>query len=347
MEKDYKQDMCNELAVILNKQFDVPTQHFENIFYYVADKYDIQTSCTDLVIVDNSDIEIIKKFIVSKKLEGLSDRTLHTYGYEIKRFWNFLNHKKSIIDVTTDDIRCYIADGTINKNWTAINSNNIRRYLSSFYTWLFDEEYIARNPVKKIKQIKTPKNVRVPFTEIEIEKMRDYLGKPNGRNMSKEKAVRNKAIFEVLLSTGCRVGELCNMKIGDIDYRNNEIKVLGKGNKERVVFLNEKAVFHLKKYLDSRDNYKETTDYVFYTLGNNCRPLQVSGTEILIRELGRACGVEAFPHKFRHTAATTALKRGMPIEQVRIMLGHDNIDTTLIYAQSNIDDVKHNHSKYM
>ena len=350
MEINYKQEMCNELAVILNKQFDIPTQHFENIFYYVANKYDIKTNCTDLVTVSNSDIEIIKKFIVSKKLEGLSDNTLHCYSYEIKRFYDFLNHQNSIIDVTADDIRCYIADGTLNKNWTGINSNNILRCLSSFYSWLVDEEYITRNPVKKIKKVKTKKNVRIPFTEVEIEKMRDYLGNIENGHLKSTRTLRDRAIFEVMLSTGCRVGELCNMRIGDIDFKNNEIKVIGKGNKERVVFLNEKASFHLKKYLDSRDRHKKTTDSVFYTLyskGENEQPLKVSGVEILIRELGRTCGVKAFPHKFRHTAATTALRRGMPIEQVRIMLGHDNIDTTLIYAQSNIDDVKHNHNKYM
>lgn len=347
---DYKSEMCNELAIILSKQFDVPVQHFENIFYYVAQKYNIETSCTDLVTVDNSDIEIIKKFIVSKKLEGLSDRTLDYYGHTVKRFYNFLNHQKSIIDVTPDDIRAFLANGTINEKWSAINSNNIRRNLSAFYTWLFDEEYIPRNPVRKIKKIKTPKNVRVPFTETEIEKMRDCLEDTKVRNKGKEKVIRNRAIIEVLLSTGCRVGELCNMKIGDIDFRNKEIKVLGKGNKERIVFLNDKAAYHLKKYLDSRDKHREATDYVFYTLwetGEKCKPLNISGVEIVIRELGKACGVKAFPHKFRHTAATTALRRGMPIEQVRIMLGHDNIDTTLIYAQSNIDDVKLNHNKFM
>lgn len=349
MEKDYKQEMCNELAIILKKQFDIPTQHFENIFYYVTNKYDIQTSCTDLVIVDNSDIEIMKKFIVSKKLEGLSDRTLKVYSYELKRFYDFLNHQKSIIDVTPDDIRCYLADGTLNKNWTGAQCNNIRRYLSAFYTWLVDEEYITRNPIRKINKIKTPKNIRVPFTDIEVEKMREHICEANYRWCAEEQTLRDRAIFEVLLSTGCRVSELCNMKIGDIDFRKNEAKVIGKGNKERVVFFNEKAIFHLKKYLDFRDEHKENTDNVFYTVAKSNRkaPLKVSGVEILIRDLGRACGVEAFPHKFRHTSATTALRRGMPIEQVRIMLGHENIDTTLIYAQSNIEDVKHNHTKFM
>lgn len=228
MESNYKQDICNKIAVILNKEFDISTKRFENIFYSVVGKYEIQLACTDLVVVDNSDVEVIKKFLVSKRLEGLADSTLHAYGYEIKKFYGFLNNQKAITDVTSDDIRCYIADGTINRNWTPIRSNNIRRYLSSFYTWLFDEEYISRNPVRKIKQIKTPKNIRVPFTEIEVEKMRDYLGKTKYRNMGEEKAIRDKAIFELLLSTGCRVGELCGIKIGDIDFKNNEIKVIGK-----------------------------------------------------------------------------------------------------------------------
>lgn len=351
MEIDYKQEMCIKLSSILSERFNVPMREFSNIFYYVANDYEIKTSCTELVVNNNSDFEIIKRFIVCKKIEGLSERSLDLYFYNLKRFYGYINHRKSLLDITANDVRAFLADGMVNKNWSNEYSNNLRLSLSSFYHWCVDEELILRNPISKTKQIKRKKNVREPFTEAEIEKMRDYLSNLKSENgyLKEERAIRDRAIFEVLLSTGCRVAELCGMKVGDIDFKTHEVKVIGKGQKERIVFLNEKSFFYLSRYLESKTEHNDSSDFVFYTLlsGGKSAPLKISGVEIIIRELGRACNIKAFPHKFRHTAATVALRRGMPIDQVRMMLGHESIDTTLIYAQSNMDDVKVNHDKYL
>lgn len=335
---DYKANMCEQICLVLNKQYSLPFKELYNILCFVTKDYEITRSCQELVTVENSDIEILQKFIVCKKIEGLSDKTLRYYSSQLKNFYGFLNHHKSLIDVTTDDIRCYLADGTLNKNWSGGNADNVRRILSTFYHWCVDEYYMDRNPCSKIKNIKKRKTVRVPFTEEEIEKMRDYLVENND--------IRDRAIFELLLSTGSRVSEICNIKMENVNILSKEVKVIGKGNKERICYLNEKALYYLKKYLEGREKDKE---FLFYSLlgGKLEKPLQISGVEIMIRKLGRSLGIEAYPHKFRHTAATLALKRGMPIDQVRIMLGHEKIDTTLIYAQNNTDDIKLNHNKFM
>ena len=249
-----------------------------------------------------------------------------------------------IQDVTTDVVRAYIAYGLTNKKWSYANADNVRRIISTFYTWAVNDDIVVKNPVAKIKPMKQRKNVRTPFTNTEIEKMRDYITK-NGNE-------RDRAIFECLLSTGCRVSELCSLKIQDVNFYEKEAKVLGKGSKERMVYFNDTSIFYLKKYLEICPAELHKNDILFVSelvssKNGLYNGLGISGCEIWIREMGNNLGIKAHPHKFRHTAATMALSRGMPIEQVRQMLGHEKIETTLIYAHSDTKTLKQTHQKLM
>lgn len=306
---------------------------FRAVLSKSLENFNVEQAEKSLTVVDNSDYEIFKKFIVSKKIEGRSDRTLEYYTNTFNTFYKWLNGRCSIFDCSVDTFRAYFADGMLNMNWSGCNINNQKRNLSSFWTWLRDEEYVKRNPLMKIQKIKNATHIREPFTKTEIELL---------RNSTKNK--RDRAILEFLLSTGCRVGEAEFVKIKDIDFSRQELVVCGKGNKTRTVFLNESAIYHIQEYLKSRDDDNE---YLFVSLEKPHKRLKASGFEIRIRDLGREVNVKAFPHKFRHTAATWALNNGMPIEQVKEILGHESVETTLIYAKINQSELKYSHQKYM
>lgn len=305
------------------------------------DGFRIEKESRELVLYEPTNERILKKFIVSKAVEGLSDRSLETYHGVISSFLNA--SKKNIKDITTDDIRVYIAYKKLNKA-SGNYLNLIRRSLSSLFQWCVDNEELRENPVKKIKAIRTERKVRKPFTEDEMELLR-----------FKAKRVRDKAIIEFLYSTGCRVSEMCNADILDVDFEMGKVTVLGKGRKYRDVYLSARCKAVLKEYLDSRH---DDLPALFVSAPDNlkgglsairpkCR-LSPSGVESMLRVLGRKCGIDnVHPHRFRRTAATLALKRGMAIEQVQKMLGHESIETTTIYAESSMNDVQTSHNKYI
>lgn len=305
------------------------------------DGFKVERDSKELIIYEQNNEKILKKFIVSKAVEGLSENSLSTYRTVISSFLK--NTNKYIQDITTDDIRIYLAykkmDG-ISGNYL----NLIRRALSSLFQWCVDNEELPQNPVRKIKSIRTEKKIRKPFTEDEMEILR-----------CNSKSLRNKAIIEFLYSTGCRVSEMCNADYSDVDFETGKVTVLGKGNKYREVYLSSRCKAVLKEYLNNRE---DTLPALFVSnpenFGNGlstrhpkCR-LTSSGVECMLRTLGKKCGIDnVHPHRFRRTAATLALKRGMPIEQVQKMLGHESIETTTIYAQSNMSDVQASHNKYI
>lgn len=294
-----------------------------------------------LVKITNTDVavyeedltaEAVKMFLVAKSIQGCTKRTLSYYSLTVKAFLEFLNYKP-LNQITTNDIRYYFAIKKERDGNKDTNINNIRRVLSSFFGWLHEEEYIQKNPILKIKGIRVEKRVKKPFKESELEAMR-YEAAAD---------LRLTAIIEVLLSTGCRISEVSGMNRTDLD--NDEIIVYGKGKKERTVYLNAKAKATLNRYLKSRTDDKEP---MFVSHDSNHNRLLVGRMGQEIRELGRRCGVnDTHPHRFRRTAATMALNRGMPIEQVQIMLGHESIETTTIYAVSAQEVVKASHKKYV
>lgn len=287
-----------------------------------------QPKTYELAVTEQSKEEkALKMFLVSKRINGLSDRTIKYYQSEIKLWMKFLQGR-SFLDVSPDDIRLYFATCEFQNGNSKTSLNNKRLVLSTFYHWLRDEEYIAKCAIDKIPKIKQEKIVRKPFTLPEIEQLRD-----KARNTAKNdlEEARNLALLELLLSTASRIGEVAGMKRKDVDFNSRKILVFGKGQKERHVYLNDVATMRLERYLALR---VDDNPYLFVSLLSPYRKLNIAGMEIFIRNLGRAAGVpDTHPHRFRRTAATTALNRGMPIDQVKEMLGHENIETTLIYAR--------------
>lgn len=313
----------------------------------VRSKNEISTDILD-------DNELIQRFLIQKKIDGLSKRTIDYYRATLEKWLHFYI-KKSVLEWTRDDVRMHFARRMIDyPDVSKVTINNDRRNFSSFFTWLMDEGYLRNgNPMKAMKKIKVDKVIKEPIPDDQIEVMRDKLAEKKSANKVGTKmwlkVVRDQAIFEFLLTTGCRIGELTTAKLKDLDLERKEIKVFGKGAKERVCYLNTLSVLRMQQWLDARKNIDN--EYIFVavdkTKGKHQR-LKISGVEIAIRRLGRECGFENIhPHRFRRTAATTALRKGMPIEQVQLMLGHEQIDTTMIYAKTDTKNVKYSHDKYM
>lgn len=341
MKEDLKEEVYNKIKESLVNRIERNVlQSILDIVAISLDGFRLEKDTKEIVIYDHSNEKILKKFIVSKAVEGLSERSIKTYNTVITVFLK--SCKKRISDITTDDIRVYLAYKKIN-NASGNYINLIRRALSSLFQWCVDNEELTINPVNKIKSIRIEKKLRTSLSEDEMEILR-----------FKAKTIRNKAIIEFLYSTGCRVSEMCNANRSDIDFVNGRVTVLGKGKKYRNVYLSPRCKSILKEYLDSR-NDEDVALFVAnpYLFGRNEKISKItrltpSGVEVMLRNLGKKCGIEnVHPHRFRRTAATLALKRGMPIEQVQKMLGHESIETTTIYAQSNMEDVQAAHNKYV
>lgn len=305
----------------------------KNIMHMKMYDYSVEKiTNTDITLYEeNADQEAIKMFFVAKRVQGCTDRTLQCYKTTLKMFFEFI--EKSISKITTNDIRYFLAVKKERDHVSDTHVDNIRRVLSTFFVWLMEEEYITRNPVAKVKKIRTEKYVKKAFKDIEIERLR----------LAAVNDIRLTALLEILLSTGCRIGEVRNMNWKDID--GDEVVVYGKGKKERIVYLNAKARVALEAYLKTREDDHPA---LFIAKDKPVRRLEISGMEICIRALGKKAGIkDTHPHRFRRTAATQALNRGMPIDQVQQMLGHSSIETTTIYATSAQEAVKANHKKYV
>lgn len=352
---DVREELVNELCMsVLPYNIDVRT--LKNEFYMILDKYEIQNRCTQVSVLQQDRNEfLIKKFIIAKTVKGCTKRTIEYYSSTIPKFIEMIG--KTIDDVTPDDIRRYEAVRLIKDKVTKTTVANEIRNLSSFFTWLRNEEYITRNPMIRVDRIKVEKKKMEALTEIEIEKLRSHA-----------KDEREKVIIEVLLSTGCRVSEFANIKISDIE--NNRILVRGKGEKERYVYLNAKSIIAIEEYLAKRNDknpyllpkmvgvdkvekrgmsqkeYHKTWEDQRNVLEDG--HLDISSISAITRRLAKRAGVEqANPHKFRRTCATLALRRGMPLLQVSKMLGHESVETTQIYLDLNEDELEHAHKIYV
>ena len=275
---------------------------------------------------------IIDSFISSKQIEGCSDRTIKYYREVIEKFINSFD--KSIKQITTEEIRSYLSKHKENSSCGSITIDNIRRILSSFFSWLEDEDYIIKSPVRRIHKVKTSITVKEVLTDENLERLRDEC-----------ENIRDLSIIELLISTGIRVGELVNLNISNFNFEDRSCIVLGKGNKEREVYFDAKTKLHLKEYISKR---KDTNEALFVSMRKPYQRLSISGIELIIRTLGINSNVnKVHPHKFRRTLATLAIDKGMPIEQVQKLLGHVKIETTMNYALVNQNNVKISHRKYI
>ena len=280
-----------------------------------------------------TNIEYMDMFISAKRIEGCSERTLAYYKATIEHMLSIIVMPLS--QVHTDDLRAYLAEYQLRNNCSKTTVDNIRRNLSSFFSWLEAEDYIIKSPIRRIHKIRTGSKVKETLSEECIERLRDSC-----------LHIRDLAMIDLLYSTGIRVGELVNLNIGDINFEERECIVYGKGNKQRKVYFDAKAKVHLKRYLEQRTDYN---DALFVTLDSPFERLKISGVEIRLRKLGRLALLDqrVHPHKFRRSMATMAIDKGMRIEQVQKLLGHQQIDTTMHYAMVNQSNVKISHRKFI
>lgn len=287
---------------------------------------------TDIHICEFTNMELINKFIAAKEIEGCSERTTKYYYATLIKMDSMIT--KNVTHLTTDDLRMYLTEYQKINNCSKASIDNIRRNLSSFFSWLEEENYILKSPMKRIHKIKTDKVIKETYSDETLELLRD-----NCNNL------RDLAIIDLLSSTGMRVGELVRLNINDIDFENRECVVFGKGNKERPVYFDARTKIHLRNYINSRNDDNVA---LFVSLDAPHDRLNISGVEIRLRQLGRKLGInKVHPHKFRRTVATKAIDKGMPIEQVQSLLGHSQIDTTMHYAMVNQNNVKESHRKFV
>jgi len=279
-----------------------------------------------------SNQEYLRMFLAAKTIEGCSKRTIQYYRVTIEKMLTVMN--QPIRKISTDDMRSYLSQYQEWNGCSKVTVDNVRRNISSFFSWLEEENYILKSPMRRIHKIKTNQQVKEIITDEDIERLRDSCS-----------CKRDLAMIDLLYSTGIRVGELVNLNISDVDFDARECVVFGKGGKERKVYFDAKAKLHLQSYINSRE---DDNPALFVTLDAPSDRLKISGVEIRIRELGRKINLpKIHPHKFRRTMATRAIDKGMPIEQVQKILGHSQIDTTMQYAMVNQSNVKASHKRYI
>lgn len=327
-----KDELINKITALF-AEYEIDTYEIKQRLLLIFNDYEIQKTSRELSLTSpDVNIKIIKKFILFKAVAGRSKQTLNLYAREIDRILSRIN--KSFNDVTADDIRIYLAIRQAQDGISKVTAQNELRYLKSFFKWCSSEGLISKNPCERIESIKQDKKKKPALTDIEVERIRESC------RTSKEKA-----IVETLLSTGCRVSEMCNIRLNDI--KGNCISVIGKGGKERTVYLNAKAKIAIENYLLER-TVKSPFLYPKSKGKNANQPCDKGAIERIMRDIAERAGIEkANPHKLRRTCATSALKRGMTIEQVSRMLGHEQLTTTQIYLDLSDDDLQYAHNKFV
>ncbi len=296
-------------------------------------KYELTKKTTALQVKNDGLLKELQAYVVAKTVEGMSQKSLKLYYKSVSNLIFFTN--KPATEITTGDILAYLHTYQRQNKVKDITLDNTRLHISAFYTWLVNSDYTDKNPCKQIKAIKHEKNTRHPLTALQMEKLRSSC-----------ENLRDKAIIEVLYATACRVGELVNLKRWDIDIEHKEVHLFGKGKKHRTSYLNARAVVALQNYLDQRT---DNSDYLFVSLRKPHEQLTERAIELLLNKYGKKANINAkcTPHIIRHSTATDALNKGMPIEQLQKLLGHENIETTLIYAEVSNDSIKNGHQKYI
>ena len=325
MKQNLIKDVVQEMLPYLNN---AQNEKLQEILRYTLAKYEVTDSQNK---EENSEQDFVELFLAAKRIEGCSEKSLKYYKATIETMLDEL--KKDVKHIVTDDIRGYLTEYQEKKKSSRVTIDNIRRILSSFFSWLEDEDYILKSPVRRIHKVKTGTNIKETYSDESLELMRDNCT-----------TLRDLAIIDILASTGMRVGEMVLLNRNDIDFNERECIVFGKGSKERVVYFDARTKIHLQNYLKSRTD----NPALFVSLKSPHKRLKIGGVEVRLREFGKQLGVQrVHPHKFRRTLATMAIDKGMPIEQLQQLLGHRKIDTTLQYAMVKQSNVKIAHRKYI
>lgn len=325
-----KQELVNEvLQQMLQCMDNAQIKHLEKVLKHTLFYYDVQRNDS----TDNKEsVDLEMAFIAAKRIEGCSEKTLRYYKKTIDTMLERIG--KEIIHISTDDLRKYLTNYQMEKGLSKVTVDNVRRILSSFFSWLEDEDYILKSPVRRIHKIKTATNIKETYSDESLEVMRDNCNE-----------TRDLAMIDLLASTGMRVGEMVLLNRQDINFIDRECVVFGKGDKERIVYFDARTKLHLEDYLRQR---KDDNPALFVSLKAPYNRLNIGGVEVRLRELGKRLQIpKVHPHKFRRTLATMAIDKGMPIEQLQQLLGHRRIDTTLQYAMVKQSNVKLAHKKYI
>ena len=305
------------------------SKRLQEILQSTFTNYEITSSTVEAKEAEQDFVEL---FLAAKRIEGCSEKSLKYYEATITTMIKTIN--KNVKYIVTDDIRGYLTEHQQKKGLSKVTIDNIRRILSSFFSWLEDEDYILKNPVRRIHKVKTGTNIKETYSDETLEIMRDNCNE-----------LRDLAIIDMLASTGMRVGEMVLLNRNDIDFNERECIVFGKGSKERIVYFDARTKIHLQNYLESRN---DNNPALFVSLKSPHERLKIGGIEARLREFGKKLGLnKVHPHKFRRTLATVAIDKGMPIEQLQQLLGHRKIDTTLQYAMVKQSNVKIAHRNYL
>ena len=322
-------EISNSMAEILSVE---QLAKLNGVLLKSIGKYTVSMGVEQASSLATSNETLLKAFLSAKQVEGCSQPTIRYYGNTIKLLAD--NMPKRFTDYTSEDIRAYLAVFQKKHNASKVTVDNVRRIFSSFFSWLEEEDFILKNPVRRIHKVKTGTQVREVLSDESLESIRDTCTRS-----------RDLAMVDLLASTGMRVGELVKLNREDINFTERECVVFGKGNKQRIVYFNARAKIHLQQYLNERSDQNEA---LFVSLNNPQRRLQISGVEVRLRKIGREANVpRVHPHKFRRTLATMAIDKGMPVEQVQKLLGHVKIDTTMHYAMVSQNNVKLSHRRFI
>lgn len=301
-----------------------------------ASNYDINQRETHVVPYQSRIPECYKVYMVAKKIEGMSPESMKTYNFYLTDFFEHIN--RPFEQITTNDIRIYLYE---TQKRTGISNRTLdgkRLVINTFMDWCWKEGYIPNNPCASIKPIKFEEKPREPLSNMELEIVRDAC-----------ENYRDKAMIELFYSTGCRLSEMVNLKISDIDFTSKEVHLFGKGSKHRTSYLNAKAEYMLKKYFELERPKDSISDSVFVIFRKPYNGMHKGSIYARVKAIQKRSGIERslFPHLLRHTMATDALNRGMNVAEVKEILGHEKLDTTMIYAKISHDSVKFNHKRYI
>ena len=326
MKQELIKDVIQGMLPYLNN---AQNEKLQEVLKYTLANYEVTENQSKEKYSEQNYVEL---FLSAKRIEGCSEKSLKYYKTTIEMMIATVG--KSVKHIETDDIRGYLTEYQEKKKSSKVTIDNIRRILSSFFSWLEDEDYILKSPVRRIHRVKTGTNIKETYSDEVLELMRDNCSE-----------LRDLAIIDMLASTGMRVGEMVLLNREDIDFNERECVVFGKGDKERIVYFDARTKIHLQNYLNSR---KDDNPALFVSLQSPYNRMNIGGIEVRLRQLGKRLGLnKVHPHKFRRTLATMAIDKGMPIEQLQQLLGHRRIDTTLQYAMVKQSNVKIAHRKYI
>lgn len=326
MKQKIMEDIMQQMLPYLDN---AQLQKLQEVLVYSLYNYELSEKVTEQ---EDDSQKLIESFVYAKRIEGCSEKTLKYYRTTIEAMTKAID--KGVRHMQTDDLRAYLTEYQEKHGSSRVTIDNIRRILSSFFSWLEDEDHILKSPVRRIHKVKTATNIKETYTDEELEKMRDSCTE-----------LRDLAIIDMLASTGMRIGEMVLLNKADINFNERECVVFGKGDKERIVYFDARTKIHLQNYIDSRG---DDDPALFVTLKAPHIRIKIGGIESRLREIGKALAIEkVHPHKFRRTLATMAIDKGMPIEQLQKLLGHKRIDTTLQYAMVKQSNVKQAHRKYI